>query len=47
MEIQQAFSVREIFKDFFNSENGNVPWQNERIKKKQNNNYNFSILLFT
>lgn len=28
---QQAFSVREILKDFFNSDAGRVPWQNEKI----------------
>ncbi|XP_071054469.1 uncharacterized protein [Onthophagus taurus] len=28
---RDAFRVRELFKDFFNSEAGSVPWQNDRI----------------
>jgi len=30
-ESQQAFQVREMFKDFFNSTIGELSWQNEVI----------------
>jgi len=30
---QAAFEVRELYKDFFNSPAGSVPWQNDKVSK--------------